>query len=121
MPKKRPKNTHICKRCKTRFRGRFCPYCGAEYGAHLHGGPHGGVALSLLKFILTLILLAAALVLAIAILDSTAYAHNPDNATAYAIIGSIRNAIPPDALTAYDAARENALRFLADLWTTITD
>ena len=121
MPKKHHKTMHICKRCKTRFRGQFCPYCGTEYGAHLHGRPRGGVLLSLLKFILTLVLLAAALLLAVAILDSTAYAHNPDNATAYAIIGSIRNAVNPDALAAYDAARESTLRFLTDLWAAITD
>ena len=110
---------HICKRCKTRFRGQFCPYCGTEYGAHLHGRPHGGVLLSLLKFILTLVLLAAALLLAIAILDSTAYAHDPAHATAYAVIGSIRNAVPPDALAVYDAARESALAALKNAYAAV--
>jgi hypothetical protein len=120
MPKKHRKHPHICKRCKTRFRGRFCPYCGAEYGAPARIGARGGLFASLLRFLFTLVLLAAALLLAIAILDSTAYAHDPDHASVYAVIGSIRNAVPSDILAKYDAARESALRFLNDIWASIS-
>ena len=119
MPSKRRKNLHVCKRCKTRFKGRFCPYCGTEFGARAHGRPRGGVLLGLVKFLLTLALLAAALLLAIAILDSTAYAHDPAHATVYAVIGSIRNAVPPDALAVYDAARISALDALKTAFAAV--
>ena len=119
MPKKRRKHMHICKRCKTRFHGQFCPYCGAEYGAPARLAARGGVLLGLLKFALTLLVLAAALVAAIAILDSTRYAHDPANASVYAVIGSIRNAVPPDALAVYDAARERALAALQNAYAAV--
>ncbi len=108
MPSSAHKNPHICKRCKTRFRGQYCPYCGAEYGARsLSVG--GGILLGLLRFVFTLVILCVVLVLAIAILDSTAYAHDPAHASAYAILFSIRNAVPSDALAVYDSVREQAL------------
>jgi len=120
MPSAAHKKPHICKRCKTRFRGQYCPYCGAEYGAHqLSTG--GGILLGLLRFVFTLIMLCVVLVLAIAILDSTAYAHDPANASVYAILSSIRNAVPPDALTVYDSVREQALDALRIAFTAVRD
>lgn len=120
MPKKHRKPMHICKRCKTRFRGQFCPYCGAEFGARARLATHGGVLLGLLKLVFTLLLLAAALVAVIAILDSTKYAHDPANASVYAVIGSIRNAVPPDALAIYDAARTSALSALKSAYAAVS-
>ena len=114
------KKPHICKRCKTRFRGQYCPYCGAEYGAHqLSTG--GGILLGLLRFVLTLAVLCIVLVLAIAILDSTAYAHDPANASVYAILSSIRNAVSPDVLAVYDSAREQALSALKIAYSAVKD
>ena len=75
--------------------------------------------LGLLKFVFTLLLLAAALLVAIAILDSTKYAHDPANASVYAVIGSIRNAVPPDTLAVYDSARESALAALKNAYAAV--
>lgn len=114
------KKPHICKRCKTRFRGQYCPYCGTEYGARsLSVG--GGILLGLLRFVFTLVILCVILVLAIAILDSTAYAHDPAHTSAYAILFSIRNAVPPDVLAVYDSAREQALSALKIAYSAIED
>ncbi|HWP21882.1 MAG TPA: hypothetical protein VN417_03980 [Candidatus Cryosericum sp.] len=120
MPIATHKKPHICKRCKTRFRGQYCPYCGAEYGAHqLSTG--GGILLGLLRFVFTLVILCVVLAVAIAILDSTAYAHDPANASVYAILSSIRNAVPPNALAVYDSVREKALSALKIAFTAVRD
>ena len=120
MPAATHKKPHICKRCKTRFRGQYCPYCGAEYGAR-HFSTGGGILLGLLRFVLTLAILCIVLVLAIAILDSTAYAHDPANASVYAILSSIRNAVPPDALAVYDSVREQSLDALRIAFAAVRD
>lgn len=120
MPAASHKKPHICKRCKTRFRGQYCPYCGAECGSHqLSTG--GGILLGLLRFVFTLVILCVVLAVAIAILDSTAYAHDPAHTSAYAILFSIRNAVPPDALAVYDSVREQALSALKTAFTAVRD
>ncbi|MPM54457.1 hypothetical protein SDC9_101235 [bioreactor metagenome] len=81
----------------------------------------GGILLGLLRFVFTLVILCVVLVLAIAILDSTAYAHDPAHASAYAILFSIRNAVPPDALAVYDSAREQALDALKLAFSAVRD
>ena len=120
MPTKPHKKPHICKRCKTRFHGQYCPYCGAEYGAR-RMSTGGGMLLGLVRFVFTMIALCVVLVLAIAILDSTAYAHDPTHASVYAILSSIRNAVSPDVLAVYDSAREQALSALKIAYSTIED
>lgn len=102
------KKAHVCKRCGARFRGAYCPFCGAEYGASRRPGARGGVLAGLFRFIGTMLVLAVVVVLVLAILDSTAYAHDPNHATIYAVLQSIRNAVPEDALAVYDFYREAA-------------
>jgi len=102
------KKAHICKRCGARFRGVYCPFCGAEYGASRRPGARGGVLCGLFRFIGTMLALAVVVVLVLAILDSTAYAHDPNHATVYAVLQSVRNAVPEDTLAVYDFYREMA-------------
>jgi len=60
------------------------------------------------RFIGTLLLVALVLAVLLIALDCTNYAHNPDHSTAYAIIESVRNSIPADALAAYDEIKAQA-------------
>jgi len=115
------RNIHICKQCQTRFRGPFCPYCGAEYGASRRRTDSGGIVGGVFRFIGTLLVLALILLIALVILDSTPYAHNPNNATAYAILSSIRNAIPAGALAKYEVVRSNVFNFVAGVLETLFD
>ena len=101
MPQNNRKKHTVCRKCKTRFTGNYCPYCGAEKGLnHVHpsrGGLLGGV----LRFLLSLVVLALLLAATFAVLDYVASASGDHNSTARAILDSARNAIPQGALDAY--------------------
>jgi hypothetical protein len=103
------KKAHICKQCGTKFRGVYCPFCGVEYGASRRPRAHSGVLAGLLRFLCTIIALAVVLIVALAVLDSTAYAHDPAHTTVYAVLQSVRNAVPSDALAVYDFYREQTV------------
>lgn len=102
------KKKHVCKKCGAHFHGAYCPYCGAEHGAGRRAGARGGIIAGLLRFIGTMLVLAAVLVLVFAALDSTLYAHDPDHASLYAVLQSVRNAVPQNTLSVYDSYREQA-------------
>jgi len=69
----------------------------------------------LFKFIGVVIALAIIIALALAILDMTSYAHNPDNATAYAFITSVRNLFPENWIQTWDGWRATFLNWLTDV------
>lgn len=108
---------HACKRCNMRFSGRFCPYCGAEYGAGRAKGRPVGFFGGLMRFVGSLLALAVTLAIALVALDCTAYAHDPAHTTVYAIVQSVRNAIPADALAVYDTIKAQAL----EAWGQVFD
>lgn len=110
---------HTCKHCNTRFRGQYCPYCGAEYGAARHGGGARGVAGGLFHFLGTLIVLAVVVLLALIVLDCTPYASDPNHPTIYAIVTSVRNAIPSSALLQYELFKAKAFSFLSVLFNNV--
>jgi hypothetical protein len=118
MSRSSQRKPHICKQCKTRFRGQYCPYCGAEYGRR-HGSASRGVAGGLFRFIGTLLLLAVVVLLALAVLDCTPYANDPNHPTIYAIVTSIRNAIPSSALMQYESIKAKALGYLSVLFHNV--
>lgn len=113
------KKLHTCKQCKTRFRGQYCPYCGAEYGAGRHGVGSRNVAGGLFRFIGTLILLAVVVLMALVVLDCTPYASDPNHPTIYAIVASVRNAIPSDALLQYEIWKAKAFSFLSVVFNNL--
>ncbi len=101
MPRNARKPHTVCRRCKTRFSGAYCPYCGAENGVvhavHGRGGVLGGLA----RFLLSLVALALLLALAFIALDYAASAAGDGQGAARAILNSARNAIPKGVLRAY--------------------
>lgn len=108
MPQSVRKQYMVCKQCKTRFSGAYCPYCGAENGvkrAHRGSGLIGG----LLQFVLSLIVLALFIAVAFVVLDYTASASGDGAGAARAILDSARNAIPKSALDYYAAIKAQYL------------
>ena len=100
-----PQSTHrahiVCRRCKTRFSGTYCPYCGAEKGAPKAIGSRGGLLGGLLRFLFSLVLLALILILAFIVLDYSASAAGDRHGAARAILDSARYAIPKSMLDWY--------------------
>ena len=111
MPRNARKIHTVCRRCKTRFSGDYCPYCGAEKGAHALRG-RGGLLGGLLRFILSLIVLGLILSIAFVALDYTASAAGDRHGAARAILDSARYAIPKSVLTLYATVK---VQFL-DRW-----
>lgn len=109
MQRKTRKKRRVCKSCKTRFSGRYCPYCGAEYG-HRHAMRSSGFFVGLLRFLLSILILAVVLLLVFAALDYVAAADGGKHTTAIAIVSSVENALP-----------ERYLRFYAEIKSSYLD
>ncbi len=108
MPQTVRKQYTVCKKCKTRFTGEYCPYCGAESGAgRIHRG--GGFVGSLFQFVFSLIILALIVAVAFIILDYSASASGDSSGAARAILDSVRNAIPKSALDYYASIKAQYL------------
>lgn len=112
MPQNNRKPHIVCRRCKTRFSGIYCPYCGAENGVVRTARGRGGLLGGLLRFLLSLIALAIILAIAFTVLDYVASAAGDGRSAARAILDSARNAIPKSVLDAYAAIKAQFL----DLW-----
>jgi len=112
MPQNIRKPHIACRRCKTRFTGAYCPYCGAEKGAPHALRSRGGLVGGLLRFLLSLAVLALILAVTFIILDYSASATGDMHGAARAILDSARYAIPQSALDAYAAIK---VQFL-DRW-----
>jgi len=110
---------HTCKKCNARFRGQYCPYCGAEYGVGRGSSGSRGVAGGLFHFLGTLLILAIVVLFALVVLDCTPYASDPNHPTIYAIVTSVRNAIPSGALMQYDLFKAKAFSFLSVLFNNV--
>ena len=104
MPRNARKAHIVCRRCKTRFAGAYCPYCGAENGA-VSLRSRGGLFSSLLRFLLSLVLLAVILLITFIVLDYTASAQGDRHGAARAILDSARYAIPQSVLDYYAALK----------------
>mgnify|MGYP001329992184 CR=1 FL=1 len=115
MPQPVRKSYTICKKCKTRYAGDYCPYCGAEGGfGRVHRG--GGLVGGLLQFVFSLIFLALIVAVAFIILDYSASANGDASGAARAILDSLRNAIPKGALDYYAAMKSQYLdRWVASI------
>ena len=100
MPRNARKVHIVCRRCKTRFTGAYCPYCAAENGA-VSLRSRGGLFSSLLRFLLSLVLLAVILLITFIVLDYTASAQGDRHGAARAILDSARYAIPQSVLDYY--------------------
>lgn len=111
MHRKIRKKRRVCKSCKTRFSGRYCPYCGAEYGQR-HSLRTSGFIIVLLRFLFSVVLLAFLLFLAFASLDYVASVGNGSHTTAIAIVSSVKNALPKPFLQAYLEFKLSYLDFL---------
>ena len=114
MPQNARKAYMVCRRCKTRFTGAYCPYCGSENGAARPGPGRGGLLGGLLRFVLSLIVLAIILSVAFIVLDYSASASGDTHGAARAILDSARYAIPKNILDGY---AEIKVEFL-DRWVT---
>lgn len=101
MPQNTRKAHIVCRRCKTRFSGTYCPYCGAEKGTPKALGSRGGLLGGLLRFVLSLLALALILVVAFIVLDYSASAAGDRHGAARAILDSARYAIPQSVLDWY--------------------
>ena len=101
MPRNARKAHIVCRRCKTRFSGGYCPYCGAEKGAPRVLGSRGGLLGGLLRFLVSLVALALILVVAFVALDYSASAAGDRHGAARAILDSARFAIPQSVLDYY--------------------
>ncbi|MBA4348348.1 MAG: hypothetical protein C0413_05825 [Clostridiales bacterium] len=99
----------VCRRCKTRFTGAYCPYCGAENGSPSALRSRGGVLSGLLRFLFSLMILAAILFITFIILDYSASAEGDRHGAARAILDSARYAIPQSALDYYAEAKAQFL------------
>jgi len=119
MARSSRKKMHTCKECKTRFSGQYCPYCGAEYGTGRRRSGSRGIAGGLFHFIGTLLILALVVLLALIVLDCTPYASDPNHPTIYAIVTSVRNAIPSGALLEYEQLKAKALSYLSILFNNV--
>lgn len=115
MHRKTRKKRRVCSNCSTRFSGRYCPYCGAEYG-HRHALRSSGFFVVLLRFLLSLAALALVLFVAFAALDYLAATDNGAHTTALAIVESVKNALPERWISVYESIKANQLdTFVA--WT----
>ena len=74
MPRNNRKPHIVCRRCKTRFTGAYCPYCGAENGSARASLTRGGIIGGLLRFLFSLLMLALLLAIAFIVLDYIASA-----------------------------------------------
>ncbi len=101
MPQNTRKVHIVCRRCKTRFTGVYCPYCGAEKGAPRMLGGRGGLLGGLLRFLLSLAVLALVLAATFIFLDYSASAQGDRHGAARAILDSARFAIPQGVLDYY--------------------
>lgn len=101
MPQNTRKNHTVCRRCKTRFSGVYCPYCGAENGAAHSIRGCGGFFGSLIRFLFSLVVLAIILAIGFIVLDYIASASGDGHGAARAILDSVRFAIPQSALDYY--------------------
>ncbi|NTU77398.1 MAG: hypothetical protein HGA90_06255 [Alphaproteobacteria bacterium] len=86
MPQKTRKVHIVCRRCKTRFTGAYCPYCGAEKGTPRVLGGRGGLLGGLLRFLLSLAVLALILTVTFICLDYSASAQGDRHGAARAIL-----------------------------------
>ena len=68
-----------------------------------------------LRFLVALLAILIVVALALVILDLTSYAHNPDNATAYAVDSGVRSLFPVAWLTRYDGWRASFLVWLSNV------
>mgnify|MGYP001765456975 CR=1 FL=1 len=101
MPQNTRKAHIVCRRCKTRFSGTYCPYCGAEKGTPKALGSRGGLLCGLLRLLFSLLALALILVIAFVVLDYSASAAGDRHGAARAILDSARFAIPKAVLDWY--------------------
>ncbi len=107
---------HVCKQCKTEFDGAFCPNCGAEFEQKPRPRAKRGCLSSLFRFLGSLLLIAFLVIAALVILDCTAYAHDPSNTIAYAIVSGARNMLPERALTVYETLKGQVFELWALFW-----
>lgn len=91
-----------------RFLGRYCPYCGAEYGQK-RVLRSGGFFFGLLRFLLSLLLVALILLFAFVALDYISAADDGAHATAIAIVSSVKNALPENWLLVYTSIKTDYL------------
>ena len=118
MPQNNRKKHIVCRKCKTRFTGTYCPYCGAENGVGRFHRGRGGLLGGVLRFLISLAALALLLFATFAALDYIASASGDSHSTARAILDSARNAIPQAWLDAYAAFKAAYL----DRWVAgVTD
>jgi hypothetical protein len=103
MPQSNRKRHIVCRKCKTRFTGTYCPYCGAENGVGRFHRGRGGLLGGVIRFLLSLVALALLLFVAFAALDYIASAAGDSHSTARAILDSVRYAVPQAWLAAYAA------------------
>ena len=101
MPRNTRKVHTLCRRCKTRYSGEYCPYCGAEKGTPRVLGGRGGLLGGLLRFLLSLAVLALILTVTFICLDYSASAQGDRHGAARAILDSARYAIPQGILDWY--------------------
>ena len=114
MPQNTRKAHIVCRRCKTRFSGTYCPYCGAEKGTPKALGSRGGLLCGLLRLLFSLLALALILVIAFVVLDYSASAAGDRHGAARAILDRARYAIPKSVLDGYADIKEQFL----DQWVT---
>ena len=114
MPRNNRKPHIVCRRCKTRFTGAYCPYCGAENGSARANLTRGGIIGGLLRFLFSLLVLAFLLAIAFIVLDYIASASGDSHGAARAILDSARYAIPKSVLDGYAEIKEQFL----DQWVT---
>lgn len=101
MPRNTRKPHIVCRRCKTRFTGEYCPYCGAEKGGPSIIRGRGGLLSGFLRFLFSLFVLALILIVTFIVLDYSASAAGDRHGAARAILDSARFAIPQSALEWY--------------------
>lgn len=112
MPQSTRKKYTVCRKCRTRFTGTYCPYCGAENGLNHARRGWGGFLGGLFRFALSLAVLALLIAAAFVVLDYVASAGGDGTSAARAILDSARNAIPRGVLDAYAAFKAQHL----DAW-----
>ena len=105
MPRNNRKPHIVCRRCKTRFTGAYCPYCGAENGSAHASLTRGGIIGGLLRFLFSVVVLALLLAIAFVVLDYVASASGDTHGAARAILDSARYAIPQSVLDYYAALK----------------
>jgi len=62
---------------------------------------------------------AVVVLMALVVLDCTPYSSDPNHPTIYAIVTSVRNAIPSDALFQYEIWKAKAFSFLSVLFNNL--